>query len=468
MGKKSDPADPLIVLVDDEPGILFGVSLMLRQAGFSSVATVSDSRELLPLLAEEDPEVIVLDLQMPHLSGSELLGEITGRYPHLPVIIVTGANELDTAIECMKRGAIDYMVKPIDANRFIASVRKALEIYGLRREIDSLRATLLEERPANVEAVAPIRTRSSRMKTILRYLEAVGPTSQPVLITGETGVGKELAARAVHDLSGRQGSFVAVNSAGLDDQMFADALFGHKKGAFTGAEQSRDGMIARAAGGTLFLDEIGDLSQVSQVKLLRLLQEGEFFPLGSDLPSVNTARIVIATNRDLVAEMEAGRFRRDLYYRLCAHRVHIPPLRERSEDIPLLLETFLEEAARSLGKNVPDYHHELAGYLSGYPFPGNVRELRAMVFDAMTRHKGGLLSLELVRDVVGPSYREGQSVPASTEGGWLNLSGRFPTLKEAEHCLIETALRLSAGNQRAAADLLGISRQALNQRLRKN
>jgi DNA-binding NtrC family response regulator len=467
MVAKKLPSAPQIILVDDEPDILLGSSLMLRQAGLGTIRTINDSRTLLPVLSGEESGVIVLDLQMPHLSGKELLSEITSRYPQVPVIIVTAANELETAIECMKTGAFDYLVKPIEASRFVTSVRNALKVYGMRREIDFLRESLLNTQPADEAAFAPIKTRSARMKAIFSYLEAVAPTDQPLLITGETGVGKELVARALHDLSGRQGAFVAVNCAGLDELMFADALFGHRKGAFTGADQVRDGMIVRAAGGTLFLDEIGEMTPISQVKLLRLLQEGEFYPLGADAPSVNLARVVVATNRDLGTAIEAGEFRRDLYYRLCAHRVQIPPLRERAEDIPLLVEFFLEEAATSLHKNVPDCPLELASLLRSYRFPGNIRELRAMIFDAVTRHKGGKLSLASFREAVGTSVPQVQETPADGEGEWLNLTGRFPTLKELEQSLIAAALNRSGGNQRAAASLLGISRQALNQRLCK-
>ena len=188
------------------------------------------------------------------------------------------------------------------------------------------------------------------MSSIFQYCEVVAKSQQPVIIIGETGVGKELIAKAIHDLSGLRGKFVPVNVAGLDDNMFSDTLFGHKKGAFTGADQTRSGLIAQASGGTLFLDEIGDLAELSQVKLLRLLQEQEYYPVGSDIPMVSDARIIAATNRDLRKLTEAGKFRNDLYFRLCAHQVHIPPLRERLDDIPVLLDHFLDEAAKTFKK----------------------------------------------------------------------------------------------------------------------
>lgn len=457
---------PAVILVDDEREILFSYEVMLQGAGVDNIVTCSDSRELMPLLAEMDVGVVVLDLQMPHRSGAELLADIAASHPHLPVIIVTAANLLETAVACMRGGAFDYQVKPVDINRLVLSIRKALQISSLRSEISSLRQSLLSGCVRNADAFAAIITRSPKMRTIFSYLEAAAVTDQPVLITGETGVGKELVARSVHSLSGRSGKFVAINSAGLDDQMFADTLFGHRKGAFTGAGDTREGMLARAAGGTLFLDEIGDLSQSSQVKLLRLLQDGEFYPLGSDIPQRSTARIVVATNQDIEGLMSAGIFRKDLYFRLCSHQVCIPALRDRREDIPLLLEHFVQEAARSLQKAKPPYRPELLTYLATYHFPGNVRELKSLVFDAVTRHRGGNLTIT--------SFRHGSTDepnPAKTADGqcrgWDNfqVSGRFPQLKEMEEFLVAEALRLAGGNQGAAAQLLGITRQALNKRL---
>ncbi len=465
--EKASFTAPAIVLVDDEPEILFSSTVMLRRAGLSNVLTLEDSRELLPLLAGQEAGAIVLDLQMPYLSGKELLGSIVADYPHVPVIIITAANELDTAVACMQAGAFDYLVKPIDPSRFVTSVRKALEVNALRREVSSLKESLLTGQLRDEGAFAAIRTRNPRMRALFGYLEAIGRTDQPVLITGETGVGKELVARAIHSLSRRAGEFVAVNVAGLDDLMFSDTLFGHTRGAFTGADQAREGMIGRAAGGTLFLDEIGDMGMACQVKLLRLLQEGEYHPLGADQARVTDTRIVAATNRDLESLMADGKFRNDLYYRLHAHRAHIPPLRERPEDVPLLLELFFEEAARFLQKKKPAYPPELVNYLATYHFPGNVRQLKAMVFDAVARHKGGVLPMAAFKESLdaGPLAAENTSLQSPEMKRWLSQSGRLPTLKEMEECLIAEALHLSGGNQGAAASLLGLSRQALNKRL---
>lgn len=461
------PIQPAVVLVDDEQDILFSYEVMLQGAAIDNVLTCSDSRNLLSLLAEKEAGVVVLDLQMPHISGMELLGEITANHPQLPVIIVTAANQLETAVACMKAGAFDYQVKPVEISRLVAGVRKALEMNSLRREISSLRESLLTGRVRNLNAFAAILTRNPKMQSVFGYLEAIAVTDQPVLITGETGVGKELIARAIHTISGVVGEFVAINSAGLDDLMFADTLFGHRKGAFTGAGETREGMVARAAGGTLFLDEIGDMSPASQVKLLRLLQEREYHPLGSDRPVASRARIVVATNQNLECLITEGAFRKDLYYRICAHQVEIPPLRDRREDIPLLLEVFLGEAAQALRKEKPSYRPELLSHLSVYHFPGNVRELKAMVFDAVTRHSGGNLTPAAFQKTLGAKLTSLSSGPAPSVEPERDfaVTGRFPTLKEMEQYLIDEALNHAGGNQGAASALLGLTRQALNKRL---
>ena len=247
----------------------------------------------------------------------------------------------------------------------------------------------------NPEAFTNIITRNEAMLSIMQHVESIAATSETVLITGETGVGKELIAQAIHALSGRRGRLVPVNVAGLDDNVFSDTLFGHEKGAFTGADRRRRGQVQKAAGGTLFLDEIGDLSSASQVKLLRLLQEGEYLPLGSDDPQFSDCRILAATNVDVWELQRGHKFRSDLNFRLRTHHINIPPLRERIDDIHPLVVYFLGAAAESLGKSKPEVPAQLFKILEAYYFPGNVRELQAMVFDAISRHETGSLSLDV-------------------------------------------------------------------------
>jgi DNA-binding NtrC family response regulator len=462
-----------ILIVDDDPQVLQSASIVLRTSGVTPVITVEDSRTVLPLLAKQDIGVLVLDLTMPYLSGHTLLEQVASDYPDIPILVLTATNDLDTAVQCMQTGAFDYLVKPVEENRLVASVRRALEHRLLRAEVLSLKDRLLTETPHQEEAFAELITQSPAMFAIFRYLEAIAPSPQPVLITGETGTGKELIARALHRLSARAGAFVAVNVAGLDDAMFSDTLFGHVRGAFTGAERVREGLITSTAEGTLFLDEIGDLTVASQVKLLRLLQDGTFYPLGADRPRQSRARIVCATNCDVAQGVSAGTFRKDLYYRLRTHHLHLPPLRDRTGDLPLLVQHFVTKAAQVLSKTAPTVPLPLYQLLTTYHFPGNVRELEALIFDAVARHQGAVLSLHSVKEALGITPHSTVAEPPAEPAELLTacFPARLPTLKEAEEALIEAliaeALRRAEGNQGIAAGLLGISRQALNQRLRR-
>ncbi|HXE96986.1 MAG TPA: sigma 54-interacting transcriptional regulator, partial [Dongiaceae bacterium] len=318
-------------------------------------------------------------------------------------------------------------------------------------------------------AFSGIITMSPRMRAIFLYLESVAPSRHPVLISGETGTGKELIARAVHTLSGLKGPFVTINLAGLDDAMFSDTLFGHLRGAYTGAERAREGLVRQASGGTLFLDEIGDMSPGSQVKLLRLLQQGEYMQLGADKILRSDARIVAATHADLKVKMDQGAFRPDLYFRLCSHRVELPPLRDRPEDLQLLTAHFLEKAASQLGKATPTAPAELTRYLASYRFPGNIRELEALVHDAVARSESRILPLESFVSAIGSDLRSPMSgSPTVGQCPVCPFGEKFPTFKMAEDILITEALRLADNNQRLAAAYLGITRQALNKRLARS
>ncbi len=458
-----------VVLVDDESTVLLSSRMVLSSAGIGNRETVQESREVLPMLARREAAEVVLDLCMAYLSGSQLLPEINHEYPDLPVIVMTANQEVETAVACMKEGAFDYLVKPVEESRFVSSIKRALELRTLRRQVGALKRYLIADELEHGEAFASIVTVSRKMRALFQYLDAVAGSSEPVLITGETGVGKELLAEAVHRLSGRTGEFVCLNTAGLDDALFSDTLFGHRKGAFSGAESAREGMIGRAAGGTLFLDEIGDLKPTSQVKLLRLLQERQYYPLGSDVAKISDVRIVCATNSDLAGLMTAEEFRSDLYFRLSVHQVEVPPLRERKEDIPLLVSHFIKEAAEDLGKKPPKASPELLTLLANHHFPGNVRELRAMIFDAVARQPAGkVLSIKYFHK----SIKARRNVEKESKSCQKNVAGtaesRFPTLKEAEQMHIEAALKRAGGNQGIAATLLGISRPALNRRLARS
>lgn len=458
-----------VLLVDDEEQFLFSAEITLQAGGINAVTKCRDGRQALALLAQHRHSVIVLDLYMPHLPGRELLPQLVESHPEIPVIVLTAVNEVETAVECMKAGAFEYLVKPVDDARLITTIRHALQMQEMKNENALLKKSLLSEQLRHPEAFAEIITNHAAMRGVFKYIEAIAGTPLSVLIAGETGVGKELVAKAIHRLSGRPGEFVAVNVAGVDDTLFSDTLFGHLKGAFTGADKLRKGLIEQAAGGTLFLDEIGDLSMESQVKLLRLLQEGRYYPLGADMPKMSEARIIAATHQDLAAKQSAGAFRKDLYYRLQAHYVQIPPLRERLEDLPLLIEFYLEKAAKLLGKKKPAAPRELAALLRTYHFPGNIRELEGMIFDAVSRHTGGVLSMNSFREKISHNYGHptGTFPQHEEERPPVTFAEQLPTLERVEHLLIAEALRRAGGNQSIAASLLGLSRRALNNRLRR-
>jgi len=456
-----------VLLVDDELPWLRSLGMTLDGPGaISNITQLSDSRQVMDLIARKDVGLILLDLTMPHLSGEELLSAISEEHPEISVIVLSGLNQIETAVRCMRLGAFDYLVKTDEEDRILDSVRRAIRMQELQRENKEMRRRFLNDRLECPKAFSEIVTNNKAMRSIFQYIEAVAKSTQPILITGESGVGKELVARAVHALSRGEGPLISVNVAGLDDSVFTDTLFGHRKGAFTGADETRSGMVEQAAEGTLFLDEIGDLSLSCQVKLLRLLQEGEYYPLGSDQPKQLRARIVVATHHDLSAKRNAGGFRKDLFYRLRAHHVHIPPLRERKDDIALLLDHFLEETALSFGKKVPTYPKELITLLATYSFPGNLRELRSMVYDAMSVHSSHMLSMNtflLAMEVQG----EG---PAPVNcGGEQNVFltwAEIPTLGSAVEQLVAEAMRRSDNNQTIASRLLGISQPALSKRLK--
>ena len=462
------PSNP-ILLVDDEAEMIRSYKLVLRSNGINNVVLCQDSRDVMPLISKRKAEVVLLDLTMPFISGDELLPMIIGEFPEIPVIIITGNNEVDTAVQCMKGGAFDYMVKPVEKNRLLSGVSRAIEIRELQYENRLLKERILSGSLENPEAFSEIVTSNRSMGSLFQYVETIAKSPQPVLITGETGVGKELMAKAVHTISLRQGHFITANAAGIDDNIFSDTLFGHIKGAFTGADGRRKGLVEKASGGTLLLDEIGDLSANSQIKLLRLLQEREYLPLGSDLLKISDARIIVTTNYDLQALQESDRFRKDLYYRLRTHHLHIPPLRERLNDLPLLVNHFLEKAARSLGKKKPSPPAELITLLSNYHFPGNIRELETMIYDAVSNHKSKKLSMGRFQIHIKQERSAAGTAPEQFTPGhdsWFACSEPLPTLEQSNRLLIVEAMKRSGSNQSMAARLLGISRQRLGRQLK--
>ena len=460
-------ADRSVLVVDDDADFLKEAHRMLLSNDVKEIITLNRSVDLIPTLEQGGVGVILMDWIMPDLSGSDLLPIIHQRFPHIPVIIMTAVNDLQTVVGCIKQGAFDYITKPIDVNRLLSSLQKAFQINELANQNRRLKDYLMGNSLRSPEIFSEIITRNPRMQAIFKIVETMTGSLSPVLVTGETGVGKELVARAIHRASGLKGSFVPLNVAGLDEMMFDDTLFGHKKGAFTGAHAPREGLIAKAQGGTLFLDEIGDMGSESQVKLLRLLQEREYYRLGSDALVKSDARIIAASNRDFDQLLDSGKFRRDLYHRLCTHHIHIPPLRERRDDVPLLLEFFIAKTAQEFGRTVATLSKEARAALEEHDYPGNVRELINLVHHAVTSTTSAELTKAdfpgIVADGLPPQKNlriiRGQDFSIRVD------CKEFPRLTSLEHLLIIEALKHTNGNKGLAADLLGISRPTLNKKL---
>lgn len=454
-----------VLVLDDDVDVLRRTERLLKFTGLRDVILCEHADQIWPYLASGKIFAMILDLIMPDSDGFEILERLRSTHPELPVIVATAVDDLDAVVRCMKSGAFDYVPKSAESARLLASIEHASRIRYLENDNKALRETLLADETVLPDCFSRIITMDRRMIAMFRYISAIAGSDKPILITGESGTGKELVAEAVHLASGRRGELVSVNMAGLDDTMFSDTLFGHRRGAFTGADADRSGLIEKATGGTLFLDEIGDLSSQSQVKLLRLIEQRLYYPLGSDLTRSSDALIVAATNRDLAQACESGGFRLDLFFRLETHRIRLPPLRERLADLPLLVETFARKASDRFGKPPLRIPPELYELLGAYTFPGNIRELESMVHDAVGRTTGTVLALESFRERIFPGTVPVRPVPKRTSGLYTNLPV-LPTLREAADELITEAMARAGGNQGVASALLGISRTALNRRLK--
>jgi DNA-binding NtrC family response regulator len=460
-------AGQVILLVDDDVDSRNELRRMLIANDLAEVETVASGVAALERLDRGGIALVLLDMLMPGLSGEEVLGIITERYPTVPVVMITAVSDVISIVKCIKTGAFDYLTKPLDTGRLFSAITRALKFSELNSQNQQLRNYLLGEPLNRPEIFANILTQNNLMRSIFKLVEMVAVTDHPVLICGETGVGKELLAQAVHAASGLNGEFVPVNVAGLDDVMFCDTLFGHRKGAFTGAAETREGLIKKAEGGTLFLDEIGDLSAESQKALLRLLQEKEYYRMGSDILFRSNARVVTASNRDLKAMIAAGTFRRDLYHRLTIHEIQIPPLRERRDDIPLLVQHFARTAAESLGKSPPVMTSQVKMALLMSDFPGNVRELQNRICNAVVCNLTGELTMDDFPELAATPVQGRGVVRVTTDGNFTLHAAfaAFPTIDEVEQLLVQEALKASEGSKTVAAELLGISRPTLNKKL---
>jgi two-component system response regulator AtoC len=438
-----------ILIVDDDDALRESLELVLAAEGYG-VRSVASGAAALAALGEAPVDLVLCDLRMPGMDGMELLPQLVRRLPGVAVILMSAYGGADLAVEALRRGAYDYLAKPFQPSEVVLTIRKARERERLRIANQLLRRDL-----QRAVGDRPIVAASQAMIEVLEVVERAAEFKATVLLTGESGTGKEVLARAIHAQSGRRAeAFVALNCGAIPETLLESELFGHAKGAFTGADRARRGLVVEADGGTLFLDEIGELPPGLQVKLLRVLQEEEVRPLGDSKSLRVDARVIAATSRDLENDVGQGRFRQDLFYRLNVVRIRVPALRERREDIPVLVDHFLERFRQALAKPARGIADDALDRLVAYAWPGNVRELENVIERAMILAEGDRITLrDLPPNVVSPER------PAGGPGaGDLSLRRARKAL-EAE--LIERALRATGGNRTHAARLLEISHRAL-------
>ena len=452
---------PSILVVDDDRSNLESIERIFVKEGFR-VRSAPNGEVALALVRAERPDVVISDLMMPGLDGATLLRTLKTMAPEVEVVLMTAYGTVETAVAAMKDGAYDFITKPLKRHSILRSVRKALEKRALVQENQELRTRLAE-----LSAPEGMIGRSPIFRALLDLVRQAAASHATVLISGESGTGKELVARALHALSPRHaGPFVAVNCAALPESILESELFGYERGAFTGANARKEGRFDRADKGTLLLDEIGELSPSVQAKLLRVVQEGEFERLGGVAPVEVDVRILAATNRDLEKEVQAGRFREDLYYRLNVVAIAVPPLRDRPEDIPLLVEHFLRRFARQNGKEVSGVTSEALVALSAHGWPGNVRELENTVERAVVLGRGSQIGLEDLPPAIRAGAPTGAAVSLGEPllGGTLSVSLGTP-IEEVERMLIRETLRYTRGDKTLAARLLGIAPRTIYRKM---
>lgn len=442
-----------ILVVDDDQGLLTLMKVRLEAAGYR-VVLANKGEEALARAGEVVPELAVVDLKMEGMDGIAVLEQLLQLQPHLPVIILTAHGTIASAVEATKKGAYDYLTKPFDAKDLLRRIEQALEVRRLRGEVERLRSLVQEQYHFD-----HILTASEKMQRVLCRVAQVAATDATVCLYGESGTGKELIAKAIHVASRRSsGPFIAINCGAIPEGLLENELFGHVRGAYTGAEQAKRGLLQQAHGGTLLLDEVGELPLALQVKLLRVLQEREFYPLGATHPTRVDIRLITATNQDLAKRVAEGKFREDLYYRIHVVPICLPPLRERPEDIPLLAQHFLQRFGQEMGKGPQRLAPETLQQLMLYSWPGNVRELANVIERAVVLATDGVITPDLL-------------LLDGTDTG-IPSPQKVLTLREArerfERTYLVQILTLAKGNVSRAAELTGQYRAEFYKLLRKH
>lgn len=442
-----------VLIVDDERNIRSGLSIAFEDEDFDTLEA-ENGEVAWNIINKKSVDLVITDLRMPVLSGYDLLKRISSTFPTLPVIVLTGHGTIEDAVKAMQDGAIDFFTKPVDLDHIILTARKALQnskILEQNRRLTEEITTLKQK----VQARGTIIGKSEKLTKMMSLIEQVAPTRASVLVTGESGVGKELVADAIHRLSDRKdGPFIKVHCASLSSNLLESELFGHEKGAFTGAVSQKKGRFELADGGTIFLDEIGEIDSATQVKILRVLQEREFERVGGTETVKVDVRIVAATNRDLLEEVKKGNFREDLFYRLNVVHIEVPPLRERKEDIPLLMSSFLEEFNREDNRAIEGFSPAARKAMYAYSWPGNIRQLRNTIESAVVTCRGKVIDTGDLPEQIVAENRAGE------------VSIRLGvTLSEAERTVIMSTLDFCEGNKTKASEMLGIGRKTLHRKL---
>ena len=438
-----------ILIIDDEKNIREGLSAALELDGYS-VKLAANGAEGLALIEKGDIDLVITDLRMPGISGEEVLAKVRGESPGIPVIVLTGHGSIDTAVDAMRNGAYDFLTKPLSLDRLSLIVKRALA----GRELEIRHSSLQQELDAKASFESII-GKSAEMQRIFQMVRKAADSKASVLITGESGTGKELIANALHNLSPRKSNpFIKVHCAALSETLLESELFGHEKGAFTGAAARKRGRFELANTGTIFLDEIGEINQNVQIKILRVLQDKRFERVGGEETLEVDVRVIAATNRNLEEEIAQGRFREDLFYRLNVVHIQVPPLRDRKDDIPLMLNAFLDEFNRENNKSITGFDARSRSALYKYDWPGNIRQLRNCVESAVVMCSGNEITLEdLPPTVRGAAESNVIQVPVGI------------TMAEAEKIIIQQNLASNQGNKSKTADILGIGRKTLHRKL---
>ena len=438
-----------VLIIDDEENIRNGLAANFELEDYE-VKTAANGKDGLDLVAKGDIDLVITDLRMDGISGEEVVKRVTTETPGIPVIVLTGHGSIDAAVEAMKSGAYDFLTKPLNLDQLNLIVKRALE----NREL-SLQHKLLKEEIESSACLEQMIGRSAEMQKVFSMIKKVAPAKASVLSTGESGVGKELVATASHNLSGRKDkAFIKVHCAALSESLLESELFGHEKGAYTGADSMQKGRFELAHGGTIFLDEIGEINQNVQIKILRVLQEKTFERVGGEKSISVDVRIVAATNKNLEEEVKAGRFREDLYYRLNVVHLKVPSLKERKDDLPLLIDSFIKKFAAENEKEIIGIDSKAKAALLKYDWPGNIRQLQNCIESSVVMSNGKQIKLEdLPLSVSEYTGQEAISIP-------MGIS-----LEDAEKIIIMQNLSANKGNKSKTADILGIGRKTLHRKL---